>query len=368
MTIERIARICFCIVFVIVVAPAVAVGQGNEKTGQDLQGPGWTVIERNHAGGAASPWRLVQTRSGTGSREVVVETLETPNIEGRLTPSLEVVEETIRTAPDTAQTRRDVFGFAGDQRRRLLESHESLRESLANGNIRAVHISWAQDSNGRLGLMSRQIEQTSSASADVRRTDTTLWRPGINEVLRETARTEHVERQIDPGVVRYDTTRLIRDINGRWQPTETRRGDSRQIGASEHIEEETVERWDTSKKLAVDERNVTRRSSANGQDYEVIQTYVPYAEGFSRSSSLALSQQVRRTTTTNADGSQHTVEEIEGRSPVAPSDPMRLTRRTVTTVRPIRTDRWITERQVFERDVNGRLQLVINETEDRTGR
>ena len=31
------------------------------------------------------------------------------------------------------------------------------------------------------------------------------------------------------------------------------------------------------------------------------------------------------------------------------------------------TDRWLTERQVFERDVNGRMQLVINDREERAG-
>jgi hypothetical protein len=47
---------------------------------------------------------------------------------------------------------------------------------------------------------------------------------------------------------------------------------------------------------------------------------------------------------------------------------MRVIRRTVTTVRQIGTDRWVTERQVFERDVNGRLQLLIKDTEERVGR
>jgi hypothetical protein len=80
-----------------------------------------------------------------------------------------------------------------------------------------------------------------------------------------------------------------------------------------------------------------------------------------------LSQRVHRTTTATADGGRYTVEEVEGRSGVAPNDPMRVIRRTVTTVRQIGTDRWVTERQVFERDVNGRLRLVINETEERAG-
>ena len=135
------------------------------------------------------------------------------------------------------------------------------------------------------------------------------------------------------------------------------------------MEEETIQRRDMNGKLAIDEKTVTRRSIADEQDHVVIETYAPYVDGWPRSDSrLTLSQRVHRTTTATADGGRYTVEEMEGRSPVAPTDPMRVIRRTVTTVRQIGTDRWVTERQVFERDVNGRLRLVINETEERAGR
>lgn len=361
MTLERIAGICFCIVS----TSAVATGQQSETTDQGPQGPARSVIERTYAAGDLAHWRRVQTRSESGGRVVVVETSELPDIEGRLAPIQEIVMETIRTAPNTAQTRRDVFGFAADRRRRLLETTESLQETLANGDASAVHNTWAPDLNGRLGLTSRQIEQTRSAAPDVRQTDTTLLVPSLNETLRETERIEYTERRINPGVVRHDRTHLVRDVNGRWQPIETRRGEARKIGASERMKEETIQRRDINGKLAVDERNVTRRSNANEQDDVVIETYAPYADGLSRSDSrLALSQRVHRTTTATADGGRYTVEEVEGRSQVAPNDPMRVIRRTVTTVRHIGTDRWITERQVFERDVNGRLRLVINDTEE----
>jgi hypothetical protein len=366
MTLERIAGICFCIV----ITSAVATGQQrNETAGQGPQGPARSVFERTYAAGDVAPWRRVQTRSESGGREVVVETSEVPDFEGRLAPIQETVMETIRTAPNTTQTRHDVFGFAPDRRRRLLETTESLRETQANGDTSAIHNTWAPNLNGRLSLMSRQIEQTRSAAPDVRQTETTLLVPRFNETLRETERTEYTERRINPGVVRHDSTHLVRDVNGRWQPIEARRGEAREIGASERMEEETIQRRDINGKLAVDEKTVTRRSNAKEQDHVVIETYAPCVDGLPPSDSrLALSQRVHRTTTATADGGRYTVEEVEGRSRVAPNDPMRVIRRTVTTVRQIGTDRWVTERQVFERDVNGRLRLVINDTEERTGR
>jgi hypothetical protein len=365
MTSERIAGICFCTV----ITSAVATGQQRSETAeQGPQGPARSVIERTYSAGDLIPWRRVQTRSESGGREVVVETFDVPDVEGKLAPIQETVMETTRTAPNTAQTRQDVFGFAADRRRMLLETTESLQETQANGDTSAVHNTWAPDLDGRLGLMSRQIEQTRSTAPDVRQTDTTLLVPRFNETLQETERTAYTERRINPGVVQHDSTHLVRDINGRWQPIETRRGEAREIGASERIEEDTIQRRDINGKLAVDEKTVTRRSNANAQDDVVIEIYAPYVDGLPRSDSrLPLSQRVHRTTTATADGGRYTIEEVEGRNLVAPNDPLRVIRRTVTTVRQIGTDRWVTERQVFERDVNGRLQLVINETEETAG-
>jgi hypothetical protein len=356
MILERIGGICFCIV----ITSAVATGQPrSETTGQGHQGPAGSVIERTYAAGDLAPWRRVQTRSESGSREIVVETFEVPDFEGRLAPIQEIAMETIRTAPGTAQTRRDVFRFPADRRRRLLETTESLQETLPNGDTSAIHNTWASDLDGRLRTTSRQIEQTRAAAPDVRQTDTTLLVPYLNETLRETERTEYTERRINPGVVRRDSTHLVRDVNGQWQPMETRHGEAREIGAAERMEEQTIQRPDINGKLAVNERSVTRRFKANEQDHVVIETYASYADRLPRSDSrLALSQRVNRTTTATADGVRYTVEEVEGRSPVSPNDAMQVLRRTVTTVRQIGPDRWVTEQQEFERDVNGRLQLV----------
>jgi hypothetical protein len=67
-----------------------------------------------------------------------------------------------------------------------------------------------------------------------------------------------------------------------------------------------------------------------------------------------------------ADGGRSTVEEVEARTPNAPSDPMRVIRRIVVTVRSVGPGRSVTERQMFERDTNGRMVLVANDTEETT--
>src|SRR5688572_4225397 len=156
-----------CISFCIVITSAIANGQWQSDTTGDL-----------------APQRRLHTRSESGGRRVVVETVEGRNIEGRVGPLGEVVTETTE-ARDTTHTRQDLFRVTVDGRRRLEEANESRQETRSNGTTSAVHRSWVPDLNGRLRLTSQLLEETRSLAPDVRRTDTTLLLPGLNEPLRE---------------------------------------------------------------------------------------------------------------------------------------------------------------------------------------
>jgi hypothetical protein len=115
---------------------------------------------------------------------------------------------------------------------------------------------------------------------------------------------------------------------------------------------------DLNGKDAVSEKVVTHRARTHDEERVVIETYLPSMEA----GRLALSQRVQRVTTVTDDGSQ-TVEETAEPNPVAASDPMRIVQRSVTTVRRSGSDSYVTERQVFELDGNGRLALVRKQTE-----
>ena len=354
MTLERTASICFCLA----ITSAIASGQQqSDTTGQRQRALSTSVIEPTYSAGDVTPLRRVHTRSESDGRTVVVETVAGPNIDGRLALFEEVVTETTRRPP-TTQTREDVFQVSADGRRHLSETTESLQDTRANGDTDAVHNTWVPDLNGRLRLTARLVEESRSYASDVRRTDTTLLLPGINEPLREAERTEYTARRINPEVVRHDSTRLVRDVNGGWKPIEIRRGEVREIGTAERVEEETIQRPDMDGNLALAEMNIIRSSRTKDQEQSVVETYAPITDVQGTDGRPPLSERIHRTTTTSADGTRFTVEELEARSPVSPNDPMRVIQRTETTVRPTGTEQWVTERRVFERDVNGRMQLV----------
>ena len=366
MTVERIAGVGLWIVL----ASGAAIGQQrDDSAGPGPKAPVERVVVRTHVAGDFLPSRSVETRRDSGAREVVTETIEMPDPDGKLRPTGETTTETIRTPPNAVQTRRDVFGFGAPGQRMLLETTRSEQEVLRDGTTRTVHNTLAPDVNGRLSLTFRQIEQTQSTSLDVKQTGTAVFRPGLDEAVRESERIQQTERQVTPDLIRSDSTLFVRDVNGRFQPAETRSQEVRTTGPSDYVEEETIRRLDVNGKLALSERNSTRRFEANGQHQMVMETFSGNLSGLVLSDNrLELSQRVRRTTTSDADGGGRTVEEVEARVPGSPNEPLRIVQRTVETIRKVNPEHWETERHVYLLDVNGQLVLAIEESGEATGR
>jgi hypothetical protein len=68
------------------------------------------------------------------------------------------------------------------------------------------------------------------------------------------------------------------------------------------------------------------------------------------------------------NGGRQTISETEARVAGIANGPLQVIERAVETVRQVRTDVWETQRQTFERDINGRLVLVFDETEQSEGK
>jgi hypothetical protein len=124
------------------------------------------------------------------------------------------------------------------------------------------------------------------------------------------------------------------------------------------VTETVTTRRDLNGRDAVSEKVVTHRARTNDEERVVTETYLPleYADR------LTLNRRVRRVTTVTEDGSQ-TVEETEERNPVSPSEPLRIVQRTLTTLRKGGSGSYVSERQIFEPDGNGRLVLVRKQSE-----
>ena len=318
-------------------------------------------IERSYSSGAAVPSRRTQTRTESNGREIVTEVTETLGIDGKMKASLETTSETVRTAADSTQTKREVYAPDAQGRRRMVETTQIDTQTLAGGASRSVANTWAPDVNGRLSLSGRQVQEVKSPSANVTQTDTTIFLPGVNEPLLESERVKTTERKVSKDLTQTESTRSVRDGNGRWQTAETRNAEVKVTG-NERVAEETVRRSTINGTLSVSERTVTRQTKSQGQDETVTEKYLENLPGAaSASGRLELSQRVRSTTTSTADGGQQTIREVEERNPVSPNAPMRVTTRTVDTVRQVGPNQWEVQRQVFALDGNGRLVPILTE-------
>ena len=319
------------------------------------------ILEVNTSGAGVTSWRRVESQTTNDESTVATAAVQTVGIEGRWQTQLETTTETSADA-----SRQDVYTYGPQGERLLVERTDNNRAQLPDKTVQSISRRWTADVNGRLSVTSQSIQERAS-NADTSDTNTREFLRDVNGTLSETGRATHNETQISPTVVRQDSSVMRRDLNGRWQPVETRHADGRDNGSAEHLVEETVSQLDMNNVVGITEKNVTRRSASNGREDVVIERYVardPSAVHRSESR-MDLSERTRISTTTAADGTRETVEQVEGRSLVASGDPMRVRRRIVTTIRPLGGDRSVVERQVFDLDANGRL--VLTATERREG-
>ena len=207
-----------------------------------------------------------------------------------------------------------------------------LRFESATGRLPAVRVlaSAYRSCVERKHRWSMQVEQRSKAST-VRRTRQSIrWHRGVSVliwiVLSAVAATAQQRAGSSSDTI---VTRGSRDLNGT---------------------------------VAVNERVVTHRAQTDDGEQVVVETFSRSIEA----GHLALSRRVRRVTTATGDETQ-TVEVTEERNPAAPSEPLRVVRRSVTTMRRSGAESVVTERQVLELDLNGRFVPVFTQTE-RTSR
>jgi hypothetical protein len=227
-----------------------------------------------------------------------------------------------------------------------------------------VENTWRADLNGHLGLFQRQVTEERSISPNVTQKDTSIFRPGVNEPLLEQERYQETERQVSKDVVQNESTRFARTGNGQFRPVEVKSSEVRKTGATESAEE-LVKRIDANGVLNPAERNVIRRSSANGREEVVSENYLQAASR--PTGQLDLYTRTRITTSATSDGGRQTIQEIERHDP-APNGPLKVVERTVETVRPLGNDRWETQRQAFHLDANGRLVPTVAEQGQSVGK
>jgi hypothetical protein len=343
--------------------------KSESQTSNGPQTPAETTSVLTSPAGIAAGSKLVRTRTESGGREVVTETVELPGTDGRFQAATKTTTETTGIGSNSVKVKRNVFGNGAQGPLSLIETSESDQQKLPDGTTRTVTNTWVPDLGGRLGLSSQRVQEVKPVSPGVQQTLTTLYVPGTGQALNESERVQETQRRVGSNLVQTDTQRNVRDTNGKWQTTEARNKEVR-TSSGEVVEEESVRSLDGDGKLTLSERTVTRRSGAKGSEQMVTDVYSNNITGKARASGspLELDRRIRVTTTPMTNSASQTITETEARNPNVTNGAVQVVARTVETVRQIGPDRWETQRQTFALDGSGRLVLTADVKEESRGK
>src|SRR5262245_33398808 len=144
------------------VVPAVAAQQIQQRgasQNQRTSPPTFSSIadEESFKNGAGIPSRRVQTRTEVNGREVVAETTEAKDMDGRFRIASETTTETVRT-PAGATIKRDTFIADAEGRRTLSETTQTDVQTQKDGSGRSVSNTFKPDLNGKLTFSIQQVQ------------------------------------------------------------------------------------------------------------------------------------------------------------------------------------------------------------------
>ncbi len=142
--------------------------KSESQTNKPSQMSAETTTVRSYPGGNSPGFRFSQTRSESGGREIITEVFQVPGTDGRFATFTKAITESVGIGSDSVKIKREVFGNGAEGRNSLIETSAAEQQNFPDGTSRTITNTWVPDLNGHLNLSYRRIEETKSASPDVR--------------------------------------------------------------------------------------------------------------------------------------------------------------------------------------------------------
>ncbi len=265
----------------------------------------------------------------------------------------EVQTEIARPSSNSMRITRRVFDVDANGSRQLVEVVvEDLRTTTGNG-VSATRTISRRDANGNLQVALKQTQETTPAGTDTYKTQTTTQasRGGGNLVRSEEI--TQVEKKAANGAIEIDRTQMMPDLNGRWSTADRRVSSTRDV-KGQIVTQADDYKPDLNGKLSLTQRETSREwkdpQGRERQDSD-IQTVSP--EG-----NLQLSGRSSIVRVSFPDGSGETTQTLYSKSPVTPSEGLKLLEKIVETSRPADSRTVQKETTVQTPDANGKLQTL----------
>ncbi len=340
------------------VCPALWAQTSDSQTGDADKS--WTATTESQSDNV-NPTRTTESHTQTGNRTLDSQSIQRRGPDGHFEPYQDIEKETVKVDATTVRTTTRAFARDPDGAKILVQVTEEERRTSPAGDSRVVRSVSNPDSNGRLQLVQRQLEETKKISKDVEDTKTTVMLPSVNGGLAPAMKTEERRTLGANNTVESQKSTLFLDGAGNWQVNEVRKATTRQEGKNLSTEER-VSRLDSEGKLGEVSRTVSKTSEgASGEKHNTVDTYSLDVPGSARDGSLHLVQRASTSQRTNSTGQQTTEQQVEQPNPGDPASGLQVITLTTETVRPGPSGAQAT-RTIQARDANGSLGVVSVDT------
>jgi hypothetical protein len=320
----------------------------------------WTATTESQSDNV-NPTRTTESHTRTGNRTLDSQSVQRRGPDGHFEPYQDIEKETVKVDTTTVRTTTRAFARDADGAKILVQTTEEERRISPGGDSSVVRSVSNPDSNGKLQLVQRQIEETKKISKDVEDTKTTVMLPSVNGGLAPAMKVEERRTLGANNTVESQKTTLRPDGAGNWQVDERRQATIRQEGKNRSTDER-VSRPDSEGKLGEVSRTVSKESeSASGEKRNTVETYSLDVPGSSRDGSLHLVERSTTSQRTNSTGQQTTEQQVEQPNPGDPGSGLQVITLTTDTVRPGSSGAQAT-RTIQARDANGSLGVVSVDT------
>ena len=337
--------------------------QTTSDSGQKTDNQSWTATgEQRSPAGYSNPIRTVNSHTVRDGRTVDKQQLQRLGPDGRYEPYVDTEKEEVHVDANTLRKVQRTYSRGLDGQKILVQVTEEETKTLPDGQQRLLRSTSNPDTNGRLKVVQQELQQTRQASPGVQVTKTTVMTSDMDGNLAPTKQIEQRQTKKDSHTLEFHASTLVPDGNGGWQVSEVREGVVTEADDKSRTKDERLLQPDANGTLMLVGRTISKETGNNsGEQRQTVEDYSTNVPGGSGDGSLQLNQ---RTTKVRRDrgGKQVTEQQVEQTNPADPSQPLRLTQKTIDIVSPKPGGNRSETRTVESLNVNGDLGVVWVDT------
>jgi hypothetical protein len=295
----------------------------------------WTATsEQRSLSGDSNPVRTVQSHTERDGRKVDRQEVERLGPDGRYEPYADTEREEVRIDANTVRTVQRSFARGPDGQKTLVQVTEEESRALSDGQQRLVRSTSSPDVNGRLRTVQRELQETRQSSPGVQVTKTTIMTSNIDGNLAPSVQIEERRTKKDNHSLEFHKSTLLPNGNGGWQVSEVREGVVTEGNDKSRTKDERWLQPRPDGTLMLVGRTISKETgNGSAEQRETVEEYSTNVAGGFGDGSLQLNRRVTTVRRVRADGQKTTQEQVEQTNPADPSEPLRLTQKTIDTVR-----------------------------------